>query len=43
VLWEKGDGWGSSTVYECKGCSYGCVHDTRTFSSSYHGIRRAGF
>jgi cell wall-associated NlpC family hydrolase len=43
VLWEKGDGWGASTVYECKGCSYGCVHDTRTFSSSYKGIRRAGF
>jgi cell wall-associated NlpC family hydrolase len=43
VIWEKGDGWGSSTVYECKGCSYGCVHDTRTFSSAYHAIRRAGF
>jgi hypothetical protein len=43
VLWEKGDGWGSSTVYECKGCSYGCVHDTRTFTSSYKGIRRNGF
>ncbi len=43
VLWESGDGWGSSTVYECRGCSYGCVHDTRTFSSSYHGIRRSGF
>ena len=43
VLWESGDGWGASTVYECKGCSYGCVHDTRTFTSSYHGIRRAGF
>lgn len=43
VIWEKGDGWGASTVYECKGCSYGCVHDTRTFSSAYHGIRRAGF
>jgi len=43
VLWESGDGWGSSTVYECRGCSYGCVHDTRTFSSAYHGIRRAGF
>jgi cell wall-associated NlpC family hydrolase len=43
VLWEKGDGWGASTVYECKGCSYGCVHNTRTFSSSYKGIRRAGF
>jgi uncharacterized protein YgiM (DUF1202 family) len=43
VLYEKGDGWGSPTVYECKGCSYGCVHDTRSFSSSYHAIRRAGF
>jgi Bacterial SH3 domain len=43
VLWEKGDGWGSSTVYECKGCSYGCVHDTRTFTSNYKGIRRDGF
>ena len=43
VIWEKGDGWGSSTVYECKGCSYGCVHDTRTFGTTYKGIRRAGF
>jgi len=43
VLYEKGDGWGSPTVYECKGCSYGCVHDTRSFTSSYHAIRRAGF
>jgi cell wall-associated NlpC family hydrolase len=43
VLYEKGDGWGSPTVYECKGCSYGCVHNTRSFGSSYHGIRRAGF
>ncbi len=43
VLFEKGSGWGTPTVYECKGCSYGCVHDTRSFSSSYHGIRRAGF
>lgn len=43
VLWEKGDGWGASTVYECKGCSYGCVHNTRSFASSYKGIRRAGF
>lgn len=43
VLWEKGNGWGQSTVYECKGCSYGCVYNTRSFSSAYHGIRRAGF
>ena len=43
VLYEKGDGWGSPTVYECRGCSYGCVHNTRSFGSNYHGIRRAGF
>ncbi len=43
VIYEKGDGWGSPTVYECRGCSYGCVHDTRSFGSSYHGIRRSGF
>jgi len=43
VLFEKGDGWGASTVYECRGCSYGCVHNTRTFASNYKGIRRAGF
>ena len=42
VIYESGDGWGSMWVYECKGCSYGCVHDLRTFSSTYHGIRRAG-
>jgi uncharacterized protein YraI len=43
VLYEKGDGWGSPTVYECRGCAYGCVHDTRSFGSAYKGIRRAGF
>lgn len=43
VLWEKGDGWGSSTVYECRGCSYGCVYNTRSFGSQYKAIRRAGF
>lgn len=43
VIYEKGDGWGSATVYECRGCSYGCVHDTRSFASNYHAIRRAGF
>lgn len=43
VLYEKGSGWGTPTVYECKGCKYGCVHNARSFSSSYHGIRRAGF
>ena len=43
VLYEKGDGWGTPTVIECRGCAYGCVHDARSFSSTYHGIRRAGF
>ncbi len=43
VLYEKGDGWGTPTVVECRGCAYGCVHDARSFSSTYHGIRRAGF
>lgn len=43
VIYEKGDAWGSPTVYECRGCSYGCVHDSRNFSSAFHAIRRAGF
>ena len=43
VIYEKGDVWGSPTVFECRGCSYGCVHDSRSFGSTYHAIRRAGF
>lgn len=43
VLFEKGDGWGTPTVYECKACAYGCVYNARSFTSSYHAIRRAGF
>jgi hypothetical protein len=43
VLYEKGDGWGTPTVVECKGCSYGCVYNARSFASTYKGIRRAGF
>ncbi|MBI5536171.1 MAG: SH3 domain-containing protein [Deltaproteobacteria bacterium] len=43
VLYDSGDGWGSMWVYECKGCSAGCVHDLRSLSSSYKGIRRAGY
>lgn len=43
VIYERGDVWGSPTVYECRGCSYGCVHDSRSFNSTYHAIRRAGF
>jgi cell wall-associated NlpC family hydrolase len=43
AMYEKGDGWGSPTVYECRGCSYGCVYNTRNFASNYKGIRRTGF
>lgn len=43
AVYEKGDGWGSPTVIECRGCSYGCVYNARSFTSNYHGIRRAGF
>lgn len=42
-LYSSGDGWGSIDAYECKGCSYGCVHGLRSASSAYHGIRRAGY
>ena len=42
-VYESGDGWGSMYAYECKGCSYGCVHNLRTATSAYHGIRRAGY
>lgn len=43
VLYERGDGWGSPTVFECRGCAYGCVYNTRSFTSAYSGVRRAGF
>jgi cell wall-associated NlpC family hydrolase len=43
ALYEKGDGWGSPTVYECRGCAYGCVYNARSFTSKYHAIRRSGF
>ncbi len=43
VLYEKGDGWGTPTVIECRGCAYGCVYNARSFSSSFKAIRRAGF
>ena len=42
AIYEKGDGWGAPTVYECRNCAYGCVHNARTFSG-YKGIRRSGF
>ena len=42
AIYEKGDGWGAPTVYECRSCAYGCVHNARSFSG-YKGIRRSGF
>ncbi|HEY3354859.1 MAG TPA: carboxypeptidase-like regulatory domain-containing protein [Polyangia bacterium] len=39
-IYESGDPWGDVWAYECKGCSYGCVHDLRSVSSSYVAIRR---
>ena len=43
AVYEKGDGWGSPTVIECRGCAYGCVYNARSFTSNYKGIRRRGF
>ena len=43
VMYEKGDGWGSPTVIECRGCSYGCVYNARSFTSNYKAICRSGF
>jgi cell wall-associated NlpC family hydrolase len=43
VMYEKGDGWGTPTVIECRGCAYGCVYNARSFASNYKAIRRSGF
>jgi len=40
IVWESGDPWGSAWVYECKGCSYGCVHNLKSAGASYVAIRR---
>jgi hypothetical protein len=42
-LYESGDGWGWMMAFEAKGCAYGIKRNLRQASSSYHGIRRAGF
>lgn len=39
-IYEKGDPWGDHWSYECKGCSWGCVHDLRTANDTYIAIRR---
>lgn len=43
VIYESGDGWGSSWAYEARGCAYGIVHNLRSFGSAYKGIARAGY
>lgn len=43
MLYESGDAWGSVWAYECKGCSYGCVHNLRPVSSAYKAIARSGW
>ncbi|HOX42019.1 MAG TPA: carboxypeptidase regulatory-like domain-containing protein [Myxococcota bacterium] len=40
VLYDRRDSWGSVSAWECKGCSYGCVHNVRSISASYIAIRR---
>lgn len=43
VLYERGDTWGTPVVYECKGCSYGCIYNSRSLGSGYKALRRNGF
>ncbi|MGV3625238.1 MAG: SH3 domain-containing protein [Archangium sp.] len=43
VVYESGDAWGSVWAYEARGCSYGIVHNLRSLTSDYKGIRRAGW
>ena len=43
LLFESGDGWGNLWSYEARGCSYGIVHNLRSCSSQYKGIRRTGY
>jgi hypothetical protein len=42
VIYDKADPWGQMWMYEARGCSYGVIHDLRSLSSSYKGIRRDG-
>ncbi len=40
VIFDKFDTGGKYWVYEARGCSWGIVHNSRTFSSDYIAIRR---
>jgi hypothetical protein len=42
VIYEKGDPWGQTWAYEARGCSWGVVHNLRSFSSSYRSRKRNG-
>jgi hypothetical protein len=41
VLYERRSDWGHVTAWECKGCSYGCVHNVRSIGTNYIAIRRS--
>jgi uncharacterized protein (TIGR03382 family) len=38
-LFEKGDPWGYAWSFECKGCTYGCLHDNRSTSGYTAAVR----
>ncbi len=40
ALYNSGDPWGQPNVWECKGCKWGCVKNSRSFTSNYVAIRR---
>lgn len=40
AVFERGDAWGSMWVYEARGCSYGIVHNLRSFGNTYRAIGR---
>ncbi|MDY0003629.1 MAG: hypothetical protein RBU30_20185 [Polyangia bacterium] len=40
VLYHYGDPWGSLMVYEARGCTYGIVHNSRTFDNTHTASRR---
>jgi uncharacterized protein YraI len=42
-LFTGGDPWNSMQAIECRGCTDGCVYNTRTASSAYIAIRRDGY
>jgi hypothetical protein len=40
VILETGDPWGTPTVLEARGCSYGVQRNTRSFGSTYNASQR---